>query len=99
MTTLISPEQFGFGAVFIVALVFGILTLLSRSKVSVVYATFSFIFWFAEAGLNLILFQATPSLLVLSWLWFAIGVFFEVAGIVLAFVAWKADREQREMEL
>lgn len=99
MSTLVTPEMFAFGAVFTVALIFSLLTIIQRSKVSVVYASFAFILWTAEAGLNLLLFQATPSLLTLSWLWFAIGVFFEVVGIVLSFMAWKADTPDSDLVL
>lgn len=97
--SLVTPEMFAFGAVFLVALVFSILTIFRQSKVSVVYALFSMILWFTEAGLNLVVFQATPSLLILSWLWFAVGAFFLAVGIVISFLAWKADQDKKEMEI
>lgn len=99
MSTLITPEMFGFGAVFVTALIFSVLTVIRQSKISVVYASFAFIMWIAEAGLNLLLFQATPSLLVLSWLWFAIGLFFEIVGVVLTFMALKADSPDSDLTL
>lgn len=88
--------MFGFGAVAFLAVLFLLLTIFRQSKIAALYATISFVFWFALGGLNFLVFASTPSLLVLGWLWYTVGVVTEILGLVIYFINLKADKEKNE---
>lgn len=82
-----------------IAVLFTVLTIYRQSKFSAIYSTLGFVFWFALAGINLYVFANDPPLLMLSYLWFAIGVVVEILGLVISLQNLKTDRENREMQL
>lgn len=89
---------FAFACVFVMALIFFVLMVVRRSKYfTPIWATLSMVCWIAVGGLQLMVFDA--SVAVLSFLWFAIAVVTELTGIVLTFLAMKADNEDSEMSL
>lgn len=88
--------MFGFVAVFVLAVLFLLLTIFRQSKLTPLYATISFTFWFVLGGLNFLVFASTPSLIILGFLWFAVGVVTEILGLVIYFVNMKADKEKED---
>ena len=88
--------MFGFVAVFVLAVLFLLLTIFRQSKITPLYATISFVLWFVLGGINFLVYATTPSLLILGFLWFAVGVTTEILGLVIYFVNMKADKEKNE---
>lgn len=91
--------MFAFVSVLALALIFLLLTVFRQSKFSVVYATLSTVCWSALGGLNLVVFETTPSFLVLSWLWFVIAVVSELVGLYITFELLKVDKDKKDFEV
>jgi len=96
---MVTPAQFAFGTVFVAALFFTVLLIFRQSKLSAIYGAMSMLLWFTLAGLNLILFAESPELLVLSWLWVAVGLFAFIVTLVIYLMSMKADTENKELTL
>lgn len=99
MTLEIPLQMFAFVTVLSLAVVMLLLAVFRQSKFSAVWSTISFIFWFALGGLNFIVFETTPALLPLSWLWYVIGIVAELIGFYITFSLWKADQAKKEFEV
>lgn len=92
-------EIFGFVTVLCVALIFTFLTIYRQSKISAIYSSLAFVFWFVLTLIHPAVFYAEPVFLPIAWLWFAIGVILEVIGIYISLDLMKADRERRDLQL
>ena len=93
-----STLMFAFAIVFVMAVLFLVLMITRRSKYyTPIYAVLSAVFWFALGGLQLLVFD--PSISVLSFLWYVVGVVSILTGLILTLVSMKADKEDSEMTL
>lgn len=89
---------FAFAVVFAMALIFLVLMVVRKSPYfRVLWSTLSMIFWFALAGLHLVVFEGALS--GLAYLWFAIGVVIEIVAFVILLMSLKADNEENELTL
>lgn len=84
--------------VFGLSLLFMLLAFVSRSKIFLpLFASISMICWFALGGLSFLLFPS--ALYILSFLFFGIGGFVEITGLVLALQMFKADKEENQFKV
>jgi hypothetical protein len=89
----------GFSIVFCVAIVFTFLTIFRQTKFSVMWATLAFVSWFALAQITPAVFVSQPALIALAWLWYAIGIVFEILGLYITIETMLADRQGRDMQI
>jgi hypothetical protein len=92
-------ELLAFAFVFILALVFFFLAVIVKTKLSLLYAVLSSVFWFALGGIHLIVFATTPSLLILSFLWYAVGIVALIIGLVLSITSMADNKKGKELEV
>lgn len=101
----------GYYAVFLVAVIFSVVTIIRATKFSVIWSSIAMVAWFALAGLNTYVFSvdlgevppapmatATP-FVYLSWVWFVCGLVFEILGLTFTIMSLRADRQNRDLEI
>jgi len=96
MTTF---ADIGFYSLFIAGIVFSVITIIRATKFSVIWSSLAMLFWFALAQVTPWVFVNDTPLIALSWLWYAVGIVFEILGITFTLMSLKADSEGRDLEI
>lgn len=98
----------GFYSLFIGSVIFSVITIIRATKFSIVWSSLAMIFWFALAAITPYVFHyetTTPPMVgvtpfaYLSWLWFAVGIIFELIGITYTITSLKADSETKDFQV
>lgn len=86
-----------FVSLFIASLLFSIFAVFRPTKFSALWSTIAFVFWFALAQITPYVFMDDPPFIFLAWLWYMLGVVFEVLGVVFTLTTLRADRQGQDL--
>lgn len=92
-------EFIAYAAVLGVAVIFTVLSIVRQSKLSVVWGFLSFIFWSVAAGVHMVVYYDTPSLLILSYAWLTIGIVILVISLAISISLTNVERQKQEFEV
>lgn len=94
----------GFYILFFASVFFSVVTVLRPTKFSVIWATIAFVFWVVLAQVTPWVFASGSTshgspFVALAFLWYMVGIVFEVLGVTFSLLSLKADRQGRDLQV